>query len=80
MLIFLIIILSKEDYIMVGNSCLSYSHIDFNNEYSLLTKEKIDEISRRISKDASDLLFKQLEDNIKIKKTKNQRENIKNDD
>lgn len=65
---------------MVGNSCLSYSHIDFNNEYSLLTKEKIDEISRRISKDASDLLFKQLEDNIKIKKTKNQRENIKNDD
>lgn len=61
---------------MVGNTYLSNSHIDIDNEYSLLTKEKIDEISDRISNDVSRLILKQLEELIQYNEKKDEKSTI----
>ena len=61
---------------MVGNTYLSNSHIDIDNEYSLLTKEKIDEISDRISNDVSRLILKHLEELIQYNEKKDEKSTI----
>ena len=62
---------------MIGTH-LSSTFTDLDTDFSFLTKVKIDEISDRISKDALDLIFSQLEENIQAeKKAKNNNDLLK---